>query len=55
MEEPVSRYQVGDGSALVENEDDGGEDRQRAVDEDEDGKLRKVGEEEHGRDHTNGE
>lgn len=48
-------YHVDDGRTLVENQQDGGENGERAIEEDENGKLGDVGEEEHAGDDGHGE
>jgi len=55
LEEPVAGNNVDNGGGLVEDDQHGGEDGERAVDEDEDGKLRQVGEGKHAADDGHGE
>lgn len=55
LEKPGTGGHVDDGGALVEDQEDCREDSQRAVEEDEDGKLGYVGEEKHAGHDSDGE
>lgn len=52
LKEVGSRHEVDDGGTLVQNQQHGREDSERAIDEDEEGELRYVGEDEHARHDT---